>query len=262
MPLFSRSKKLSSVTPPSDISTLHFPVTIQVNVSQVGLGAALLQNGKPVTFASKALTKTECWYANIERERCWLPSLEWRDSKHTTMVGLSSSSQTTSPWNPSPRRTWHTCQPTCSACYCTSRAMITPSVTAPVRKWPCLTHSVSSAHILDLTSWWTLPSTKLACPQRGRKHSNKSLWVTLRCMPSQHDHHGLAPTTSRWSLTHYAHTGNIKRPWLLKMASSYVEKPSSSLHQKGRGYYSNSTSSIKKPPKPSCLHMDVSPGWA
>ena len=36
------------------------PVTIQVDASQVGLGAALLQNGKPVSFASKALTKTEC----------------------------------------------------------------------------------------------------------------------------------------------------------------------------------------------------------
>ena len=35
-------------------------VTIQVKASQVGLGAVLLQNGKPVAFASKALTKTEC----------------------------------------------------------------------------------------------------------------------------------------------------------------------------------------------------------
>ena len=43
-------------------------VTIQVDASQVGLGAALLQNGKPMAFASKALTETECWYANIERE--------------------------------------------------------------------------------------------------------------------------------------------------------------------------------------------------
>ena len=43
-------------------------MTIQVDASQVGLGAALLQNGKPVAFASKALTKTECRYANIERE--------------------------------------------------------------------------------------------------------------------------------------------------------------------------------------------------
>ena len=44
------------------------PVTIQVYASQIGLGAALLQNGKPMAFASKALTKTECWCANIERD--------------------------------------------------------------------------------------------------------------------------------------------------------------------------------------------------
>ena len=44
------------------------PMTIQVDASQVGLGAALLRNGKPMAFTSKALTETECWYANIERE--------------------------------------------------------------------------------------------------------------------------------------------------------------------------------------------------
>ena len=42
--------------------------------------------------------------------------------------------QTTSPWNPSPRRTWQTHQPGCSTCYCSSWAMTTFSVTAPVRK--------------------------------------------------------------------------------------------------------------------------------
>ena len=52
-------------------------MTIQVDASQVGLGAALLQNGKPVAFASKALTKTECQYANIERDAsCHLQSGE------------------------------------------------------------------------------------------------------------------------------------------------------------------------------------------
>ena len=44
------------------------PMTIQVNASQVGLGAALLQNNKPIAFTGKALTKTEHHYANIERE--------------------------------------------------------------------------------------------------------------------------------------------------------------------------------------------------
>ena len=42
------------------------PITIQVDASQVGLGAALLQNGKPIAFSSKALTETECQYTNIE----------------------------------------------------------------------------------------------------------------------------------------------------------------------------------------------------
>ena len=65
----------------SDTTLRYFnpslPVTIQVDASQVGLGAALLQNGKPIAFASKALTETECRYANIERDAsCCLWSRE------------------------------------------------------------------------------------------------------------------------------------------------------------------------------------------
>ena len=56
--------------------------------------------------------------------------------------------QITSLWNPSPRRTWQTCQPSCNACYCASRAMNTFSVTALVRKWPCLTPFLASVHVL------------------------------------------------------------------------------------------------------------------
>ena len=44
------------------------PIVIQVDASQKGLGAALLQDGHPVAFTSKALTPTEQWYANIECE--------------------------------------------------------------------------------------------------------------------------------------------------------------------------------------------------
>ena len=44
------------------------PTVIQVDASQKGIGAALLQDNKPVAFASKALTPTEQRYANIERE--------------------------------------------------------------------------------------------------------------------------------------------------------------------------------------------------
>ena len=48
----------------SDTTIRYFdpslPMTIQVDASQVGLGAALLQNGKSIAFASKALTETKC----------------------------------------------------------------------------------------------------------------------------------------------------------------------------------------------------------
>lgn len=44
------------------------PTTIQVDASKKGLGAALVQQGKPIAFASKALTDVEQRYANIERE--------------------------------------------------------------------------------------------------------------------------------------------------------------------------------------------------
>ena len=42
--------------------------TIQVDASGIGLGAVLLQNNRPVCYASRTLTSTERRYANIERE--------------------------------------------------------------------------------------------------------------------------------------------------------------------------------------------------
>ena len=43
-------------------------VVLQVDASQSGLGAALLQEGKPVAYASKSLTDTEQRWAQIEKE--------------------------------------------------------------------------------------------------------------------------------------------------------------------------------------------------
>ena len=41
---------------------------IQTDASEYGLGTALLQNNRPIAFASKTLTDVETRYANIERE--------------------------------------------------------------------------------------------------------------------------------------------------------------------------------------------------
>ena len=65
----------------------HKPVIIQVDASQKGLGAALLQDGCPIAFASKALTPTEQRYANIEREM--LACVFGAERFHTYVFGRS-----------------------------------------------------------------------------------------------------------------------------------------------------------------------------
>ena len=64
------------------------PVTIQVNVSGKGLGAALIQDDGPVAFVSKALTPTEQRYANNEREFSFASSVQ-SISGHMFLVGTS-----------------------------------------------------------------------------------------------------------------------------------------------------------------------------
>ena len=44
------------------------PVTVQVDASQSGLGAVVMQNGQPIANASKLLTTTQQAYAQIEKE--------------------------------------------------------------------------------------------------------------------------------------------------------------------------------------------------
>ena len=46
----------------------NFSTTLQTNASKKGLGAVLLQNSKPVMFTSRALTRSERNYQNLERE--------------------------------------------------------------------------------------------------------------------------------------------------------------------------------------------------
>ena len=61
-------KHLISRAPVLRYYRLEDEVTIQCDASQTGLGTVLLQNGQPVAFSSRSLTKTEQKYAQIEKE--------------------------------------------------------------------------------------------------------------------------------------------------------------------------------------------------
>ena len=65
---FQEVKRLATEAP---ILAYYDPVkelVVQCDASQKGLGAALLQEGRPIAFASRALTETETRYAQIEKE--------------------------------------------------------------------------------------------------------------------------------------------------------------------------------------------------
>ena len=55
-------------TPVLHCYNLKKEVTLQCDASQSGLGAALMQNGQPVAYASRALTPAGTRYAQIEKE--------------------------------------------------------------------------------------------------------------------------------------------------------------------------------------------------
>ena len=66
---FDKLKKLLMNAPVLAYFNATKPIVIQCNASQAGLGAVLLQDNKPVEFASRAMTKTEQSYAQIEKEQ-------------------------------------------------------------------------------------------------------------------------------------------------------------------------------------------------
>ena len=55
-------------TPVLRYYNLNEEVTLQCDASQSGLGAAMMQNGQPVAYASRALSEVETRYAQIEKE--------------------------------------------------------------------------------------------------------------------------------------------------------------------------------------------------
>ena len=66
--VFRKLKKLLTVSPILAYYDRKSELIIQCDASQFGIGAALMQNGKPLAYASRALTDTESRYAIIEKE--------------------------------------------------------------------------------------------------------------------------------------------------------------------------------------------------
>ena len=65
---FQELRQVVSSTPTLRYYNLAEEVTLQCDASQTGLGAALMQNGQPVAYASRALADAETRYAQIEKE--------------------------------------------------------------------------------------------------------------------------------------------------------------------------------------------------
>ena len=65
---FKEVKQIVTVQPVLKYYSLSEEVTLQCDASEKGLGATILQQGQPIAFASRALSKTEQAYAQIEKE--------------------------------------------------------------------------------------------------------------------------------------------------------------------------------------------------
>jgi hypothetical protein len=65
---FEDVKKLVTEAPVLSYYNPEGELEFQCDASQKGLGATLLQQGKPAVYISRALTETEQWYAQIEKE--------------------------------------------------------------------------------------------------------------------------------------------------------------------------------------------------
>ncbi|PIK60265.1 hypothetical protein BSL78_02827 [Apostichopus japonicus] len=65
---FQKLKEKITKTPVLKLFDVNKEVTISVDASSQGLGAVLLQEGAPIAYASKSMTKSQQNYAQIEKE--------------------------------------------------------------------------------------------------------------------------------------------------------------------------------------------------
>lgn len=76
--IFNNIKKCISMAPVLQNFDTSLPIVIQCDASKDGLGCCLMQNGKPVSYASRSLTNAEKNFSQIEKE---LLSVVWATRK-------------------------------------------------------------------------------------------------------------------------------------------------------------------------------------
>lgn len=105
--------------------------TIQCDESPACLGPVLTQQGKPVHYASIALTQPEKNYAQMEKELLAIVFACEHFDQYVYTVEWSPSNPITSLWNRLRRNRSMTYQRDCRVCFCNFKNMIS---TSPIRK--------------------------------------------------------------------------------------------------------------------------------
>lgn len=67
-PLLNFIKEILTKDPVLTYFDVTKPMTVSCDTSKSGIGAMLLQDEKPIAFASRSMTETETRYTNIEKE--------------------------------------------------------------------------------------------------------------------------------------------------------------------------------------------------
>ena len=221
------------------------PVTIQVNASQVGLSTALLQNNKPIAFASKALTDAECRYVNIEREMLAVVFGVERfctyiygqsfmiKSDHKLLESISRKNLADMP-------AWLQCRMLClqgydlTIHYHPGKEAVIPDMLSQFTHWPGpdLPLDIAIHHVC------IAPDHKEAFQQAFI--NNPEMWaltdLIITCWPEDIKDVPIPST----------HTGNTERLWPSRMVWSCKVKHLSPLLLKGRGSCINCIYSIKE----------------
>ena len=132
------------------------PVIIQTNSRQYGLGATLIQNGHPITFASKMFTNVRTGYAHTKME-CLSVCFNLESSTLTPLAGITPSKMTTNPWK------WSSTN-------------------------PFMLHPSSSMH--------ATPSAKVQCTSEHKPSREMILAYYLSWLPSYKEHLPIVPHQS------------------------------------------------------------------